>query len=120
MDPEFLKDSITNRNPDRPENYKKAIFRAQTKYNIVLVPQSILITLRKDDIPYSLVVPTIDCKDEYIARMEKRGNNISCISKMKIHFEEYLNNRHNDTYAQHIYLLQKREYLSDLLQVLNS
>jgi hypothetical protein len=73
----------------------------------VLVNEAILETLRANDIPYSVVTPTINCKDEYIERMRQRGNNDILIQKLSANFEKYITENREDSYAEHIYTLQQ-------------
>jgi hypothetical protein len=73
----------------------------------VLVNEAILETLRANDISYSVVTPTIDCKDEYIERMRQRGNNDILIQKLSANFEKYITENREDSYAEHIYTLQQ-------------
>ena len=105
-------------NPERPYNYLKAIVEATHKYNIVLVNESILELLREKRIPYSLVVPTLDCKEEYKKRMIQRGNDQVLINKITNKFEVYINENLKDNYATVIYRLSKWQYLSDLVNTL--
>lgn len=105
-------------NPEWPNNYKEAILEAQHTYDVVLVNEAILETLRANDIPYSVVTPTINCKDEYIERMRQRGNNDILIQKLSANFEKYITENREDSYAEHIYTLQQWQYLSDLFEIL--
>ena len=105
-------------NPEWPNNYKDAILEAQKTYAVVLVNEAILETLRAEHIPYSRVTPTIDCKDEYIERMRQRGNNETLIKKIWDNFEKYIAEDSEDTYAEHLYILQQWQYISDLFKTL--
>jgi len=84
----------------------------------VLVNEAILETLRANDIPYSIVTPTVECKDEYIERMKQRGNNEPLIQKLSTNFEKYISENREDEYAEHIYTLEQGQYLSDLFEIL--
>ena len=61
---------------DWPDNYFQRIKEVSNGFEIILIPPdtSILELLRCDGIPYVLVYPKRQCKDEYKRRFISRGN----------------------------------------------
>lgn len=102
-------------NPDWPENYINAILEAEKKYKIVLISQSveILAELRLRKIPFIVVIPDINLKEEYIARCRKRGNNEVFIGFISDYYEYFINKLMSKDDPKVI--LKSGEYLEDVL-----
>lgn len=115
MDAEQQKGLLQTKNPNWPQNYVEAILKAQNKYDIVLVNYDVLKTLHEQGIAYSIVTPTLDCKQEYIARMQQRGNNSDFVLHMQQAFDAYVTNNLQDPYAEHIYTMNPGQYLYDFI-----
>ena len=120
---EEQKGKYYNLNSEWPENYLKAIIEAKDKYDYVFITHSGSLLCKKYNINYDIIYPSIECKNEYIFRMKKRGNNDLLIQNMEDNFERYIISCQQDNYANEKIELGLGEYLEDgirKLEELNS
>ena len=70
------KATIWDISDDWPYNYVKRIQEVVNDYEIILIPPDMLVLelLRFDSMPYILVYPNRQCRDEYKERFILRGN----------------------------------------------
>jgi len=80
-------------NTNFPYNYINAIKENINKYDIVLVAYSdtIIQSLKENNIDFLLCYPTEDSKDIYMQRYKNRGNNEELINIVGETFEEEIN-----------------------------
>ena len=77
------------------------------------INSEVLEALKDSGMTYIIVLPTKDCKEEYMRRYLRRGSDYGFLHAMYYHFDDYLNDLEKD-YAPKIYLV-RGEYLADVL-----
>ena len=103
-------------NPKWPNNFYNKIKELDKQDELlVLITHSASVICQNLCIPYMIIYPHIDCKNEYIERMKKRGNKDNVVKNMKNNFENYVANCMSDNYAQKHIVLNRGEYLEDAL-----
>jgi len=114
-------DSARTPNREWPNNYLKAILAAMENYDIVLVPSSLDVRtlLLENNIPFLFVLPSSDSKtrEKLLQRYKDRGNNEELIKDVMYNFDNW--SRKEEDYPYPIAILEKEEYLEDLLLQLN-
>lgn len=100
-------------------NYLNAIIEAKIKYDYVFITHSGSLLCKKNNLHYNIIYPSIECKEEYILRMKKRGNNSEFIHNMEKNFEKYVNLCKEDNFADEKIELNPNEYLEDGIIRLN-
>ena len=70
--------------------------------------------LLKKGIPYVLVYPNRDIKDEYIQRYRDRGNNDSFVDLLDKNWENWMDEMDNQE-GCHKVKLNSRQYLADVI-----
>ncbi len=114
-------DSTRTPNKEWPNNYLKAILKAIENYDIVLVPSSLDVRtlLLENNIPFLFVLPSSDSKtrEKLLQRYKDRGNNEELIKDVMYNFDNW--SRKEEDYPYPIAILEKEEYLEDLLLQLN-
>ena len=102
-------------NYEWPDNYLEAIVDANSKYDFVLVSQSIEILeeLHFMKIPYTLAFPKLELKEEYIQRCIDRGNQENFIWFIDRYYESLITKMMKKPDDKII--LNKGEYLEDAL-----
>lgn len=103
------------RNPNFPENYIKTIRDGVGDFEYVLISshQAVRDALKAEGLPYIIVAPKRDLKNEYIIRYLQRGNEIDFIELMNEKWDEFLEGIAND--GAPVIWLDKGEYMSDVL-----
>lgn len=103
------------RNPEFPENYIQSIKGFIDKYEYVLVSshKDVRVALGKEGIPYIIVAPKKELKNEYLKRYLQRGNEIEFIELLNEKWDEFL----SDIAAADVPViwLDKGEYMTDVL-----
>lgn len=102
-----------NVNENWPTNYLRAIEYYKEIYDYVFITHSGSVLCKENNIPYDLIYPSVECKEEYISRMIKRGNNIEFIKNMEDHFKQYIESLDNDDYPKEKVKLNYGEFLED-------
>lgn len=89
-----------------PNNYIQHIKERMKTEDIIFVSSHKVVrdALRENNIPYYLIYPSIDMKDEWIRRFKERGNTESFIKFQKEHWDEFINDMMSETYPKKICL----------------
>ena len=117
----WIKDENINntreRNPEFPKNYIEYLKSIKDDYDIIFVSshKEVREALTNELIPYFLVCPRLECKQEYLKRYKNRGNDESFISLLDNKWEEWINEiiqiyKHKPLY------LKENEYINDYLE----
>lgn len=105
-------------NPDFPKNYVETIEKeyntGSNKVILVSCHQSVRDALHLLGVPFIIVLPNENAKNEYKIRWLARGSSIEFITKMDINWYNYLNTCKMDM-APCIYL-EKDQFLVDILR----
>ena len=104
------------KNPDWPDNYARAIIEKRKEYDYVFVAFEGKMQCIKHNIPYWLIFPDYDCKEEYINRMRNRGNPEEFVQKIATNFDNFVKGCYDDTTAERKIVLHKGEYLADAIK----
>ena len=75
-----------------PRNYVDEIARRRTEYDIVLVSshEEVRAELDRQKIPYQIVHPGHECKEEYLQRYRDRGNSDLFVSLLDKHWDHWI------------------------------
>ena len=105
------------RKPDYFQNYAKEVNQLRFQYDYVCVTshQEVRDELNKQNIPYVVIYPPRDMKDEMIQRYIDRGSPDSFVKTMSNNFEMFLNTLENDVTPNKI-VLKPSQHLSDVLR----
>jgi hypothetical protein len=76
--------------------------------------------LRRRDIQFTLVFPSVDSKDQFLLRYKQRGNSQEFIDKISNNWEDWINDCRNDVrpYAFDRWEISGLRYLSDSLEAI--
>lgn len=76
-----------------PENYVEEIQRRKAYYDIVLVSshEEVRAELERQKIPYYIVHPSYECKDEYLQRYRERGSNEAFVELLENNWDSWIN-----------------------------
>lgn len=109
----------TQRNPEWPQNYIAHIQENRDASDILLVSSHDVVrtALVEAGIPFILVYPSLDMKDEYIQRYIQRGSNESFVALLKAHYEKWIAELMEQRGCTHV-VLQSGQYLSDVVNQL--
>ncbi len=99
-----------------PQNYIEHIKSNLGKVDIIMVSsyKEVRDALVENDIPFTLVYPSIEIKDEYIKRYIDRGNNDSFVELLNKNWELWLNELEEQIGCDKI-RLKEGQYLSDVI-----
>jgi hypothetical protein len=108
----------TGRNPAFPENYisrlNELMEQNHSNHKFLLsCHQKVRDCLKSNGIPYIIVLPRKELKNEYLKRWLQRGSDIEFIEIMYYRWDEMIDSCEKDD-APKIYL-EQGEYLSDLI-----
>lgn len=105
------------KNKEWPTNYHHAVLEAQNKYDVVLTSMHwhLLDFFEENNIEYYLAYPTLDSEKVLEERCYARGNNNIFTDKLKINLYNW-NEIIKDYYPKKILIIQKNEYLEDVLK----
>ena len=105
------------KNKEWPTNYHHAVLGAQNKYDVVLTSMHwhLLDFFEENNIEYYLAYPTLDSEKVLEERCYARGNNNIFTDKLKINLYNW-NEIIKDYYPKKILIIQKNEYLEDVLK----
>jgi len=106
----------TKRNPEWPQNYIAHIQDAKDSSDLVLVSSHDVVrtALMEAGIPFTLVYPSLDMKDEYIQRYIQRGSNESFVALLEANYEKWIAELMAQRGCTHV-VLKSGQYLSDVL-----
>ena len=104
------------RNPDFPNNYIQHIKKNIGKVDIIFVSSHDVVrkALKDNDIKYIIIYPAKPCKEEYMNRYIKRGNDYNFIKLLETHWDCFLNELELDDFPTKCRLWND-EYLKDIL-----
>ena len=94
------------RNPDFPNNYIQHIKDHMDTEDVIFVSSHKVVRdlLKEENIPYYLVYPKKDMKDEWMYRFKNRGNDESFIKFQDEHWDEFIDDMENETFPTKIVL----------------
>ena len=104
------------KNTDWPSNYLCALKKAMKKYDLVLVPANLDVRelLHKNKIEFLFILPAYDYWETLSERYKNRGNTPVMINNVMNDFNSW--SRNQDDYNYPIIILNKDQYLEDLLK----
>lgn len=104
------------RHPDFPNNYIEYIKNNIGKVDYILVSSHDVVreALKENDIPYTLVYPSFELKDEYSDRYKNRGNNEGFIKFIDSNWYRFISDIESETFPK-LVELESGQYLSDVL-----
>lgn len=102
---------------DFPNNYIKYIKNKIGTVDIMFVSShsEVRDALLKNNIPFTLVHPSIELKDEYIERYETRGNNPRFVELIKSNWESWINGMKNSACNERV-ILGSSMYITNFLE----
>lgn len=94
------------RNPEFPNNYIQHIKDHMETEDIIFVSshKSVRDALKEAGIPYVLIYPRKDMKEEWIRRFKNRGNDEAFIKFQDEHWDEFIDDMENETYPEKVVL----------------
>lgn len=103
-------------NPDFPENYiKKIIELTDMGFNVLISShKEVREALQARGIKYTIVLPSLDMKEEMINRYLSRGNQESFVNLLKTNYEKFVEDLSMDSNEKVV--LKSGQYLSDLVK----
>lgn len=108
---------LKGKNPAFPGNYiaelLRLIDRDEATYYLLSCHETVRNELQSAGIPYIIVMPTIEQKNDYLKRWLKRGSSVEFIETMNDKWDEMIESCEKDD-APKIYL-SSGEYISDLI-----
>lgn len=92
------------RNPDFPNNYIQHIKEHMDTEDVIFVSshKAVRDALQKEGIPYCLIYPAKEMKQEWLCRFRERGNDESFIQFQNEHWEEFIDDMDKETYPEKI------------------
>lgn len=110
------------RNPEFPQNYINHIKAHMDEEDIIFVSSHKVVrdALKEEGIPYYLVYPRKDMKEEWMWRFKKRGNDENFIKFQDEHWNEFIEDMENETYPTKIVLEPYSCYDAITTTVINS
>lgn len=103
-------------NPDFPENYiKKIIGLTDMGFNVLISShKEVREALQARGIKYTIVLPSLDMKEEMINRYLSRGNQENFVNLLKTNYEKFVEDLSMDPNDKIV--LKHGEYLSDIVK----
>lgn len=103
-------------NPDFPENYIKKIMElTDIGFNVLISShKEVREALQAQGIKYTIVLPSLDMKEEMINRYLNRGNQESFVNLLKTNYEKFVEDLSMDSNEKVV--LKSGQYLSDLVK----
>lgn len=103
-------------NPDFPENYiQKIIELTDMGFNALISShEEVREALQAQGIEYTIVLPSLDMKEEMINRYLSRGNQESFVNLLKANYEKFIEDLSMDPNDKIV--LKHGEYLSDIVK----
>lgn len=104
------------RNPEWPNNYIGHIKAMKEATDIIFVSthKEVRDAMVQACIPFTLVYPSLEMKEEYIARYVARGNVSSFVKLLEQNYEAWITELMMQKHCIHI-VLRPGQYLSDVL-----
>lgn len=103
-------------NPDFPENYIKKITElTDMGFNVLISShKEVREALQAQGIKYTIVLPSLDMKEEMINRYLSRGNQESFVNLLKTNYKKFVEDLYMDSNEKIV--LESGQYLSDLVK----
>lgn len=103
-------------NPNFPENYIRDIVSLAREGYIVLISshKEVRDELNKRNIPFTIVLPSLDTKQEMIDRYIKRGNQENFVTMLENNYETFVNDMMSD--PNNKIVLDSGQYLKDVVR----
>lgn len=103
-------------NPDFPENYIKKITElTDMGFNVLISShKEVREALQAQSIEYTIVLPSLDMKEEMTNRYLSRGNQESFVNLLKTNYEKFVEDLSMDPNDKIV--LKHGEYLSDIVK----
>ena len=103
-------------NPDFPANYiQKIIELTDMGFNVLISShKEVREALQARGIKYTIVLPSLDMKEEMINRYINRGNQESFVNLLKTNYEKFVEDLSMDSNEKVV--LKSEQYLSDLVK----
>lgn len=103
-------------NPNFPENYIRDIVSLAREGYIVLISshKEVRDELNKRRIPFTIVLPSLDMKQEMIDRYIKRGNQENFVTMLENNYETFVNDLMSD--PNNKIVLDSGQYLKDVVR----
>lgn len=103
-------------NPDFPNNYIKKINELTGMgFNVLISShKEVREALQAQGIEYTIILPSLDMKEEMINRYLSRGNQESFVNLLKTNYEKFVEDLSMDTNEKIV--LKSGQYLSDLVK----
>lgn len=103
-------------NPDFPENYiRKIIELTDMGLNVLISShKEVREALQAQSIEYTIVLPSLDMKEEMISRYVNRGNQENFVNLLRTNYEKFVEDLSMDSNEKIV--LKSGQYLSDLVK----
>jgi len=123
---EFLDSDSTNfswadesketRNQDWPQNYMEHIVESAKYADAIFVSthDTVRNALIESRVPFVLVYPSLEMKEEYIQRYKDRGNDEKFVKLLEANYKVWIENLMSQEGCKHV-VLQPGQYLSDVI-----
>lgn len=110
----WVKEGI--RNPEFPDNYMSFIKGNIGRVRCIMVSSHDVVrkALQENGIPYTLVYPSIELQNEYIARYLKRGNTKAFVKLVDEKWHEWIRDIESETFPR-LVKLESGQFLSDVV-----
>jgi len=108
------------RNPDFPNNYINHIKNNMDKADIILISSHDVVrnALVQNKIPFILVYPDRNIKEEYIARYRQRGSDEKFVKLLEDNWDKFIDDCEKQKGCKHV-IIHSGEYLSDKIDELS-
>lgn len=107
------------RNPDFPRNYVENLYKNLHRSVLASTHLEVRNELVKQAVPFVLVYPHRNCKEEYIERYRHRGSPQKFIDLLNNNWETWILEMEVEFRARRKYVLNEGEYLSDIIYLLD-
>jgi hypothetical protein len=105
------------RNPDFPNNYIDHIKKNKDKADIILISSHDVVrkALVENNIPFILVYPNRNIKEEYIARYRQRGSDEKFVKLLEDNWDKFIDDCEKQKGCKHV-VIHSGEYLSNKIE----
>ena len=105
------------RNPNWPQNYIDHIKDQRDTADVILVSSHDVIrkALAESGIPFTLVYPLLEMKDEHIQRYKNRESDEQLVTLLEKNYEKWIPELMDQEGCKHV-VLQSGEYLADVIE----
>lgn len=109
------------RNPEFPNNYIQHIKDHMWTEGVIFVSshKTVRDALKEAGIPYTLIFPCKDMKDEWMHRFKERGNDEAFIKFQDEHWDEFIDDMMNEMYPEKVVLTNKFNFDAITVTLMN-